>query len=445
MSIHSLVDFGGWCYPDGNVSQSHGSDRMSFRDRIVEFRRIPAAQLVANPKNWRTHPRKQREALQTVMAEIGLVDAAIVRQVGDTYELIDGHLRSELMTDGDVPCLVLDVNDREADEVLLTLDPLAAMAGKSSDALRNLVAGVHETDSKLAELVSDLHRITIDPGTTGLELDEAPISPSEHLRDKWATEVGQVWIIRGRREHRLHCGDCLDNESVKRLMGDLRAGLMHTDPPYGVDYFNGDRPKGVRTPKPTIANDCLKDSELQSFLSSAFITAAHHALRDDAAWYVWHAELTSGLFASAAATAADVTLHRKIIWVKPVMLFGRGQYHWKHESCFFGWRKGHQPPDYGRGHGERDQTTVWEIGGVSREDRENFDHGTPKPVELFEIPIVKHLKQDEICYEPFAGTGPQFVAAEQLGRRCFGCELEPRYAAVILERMTNLGCECVLE
>ena len=99
-----------------------------------------------------------------------------------------------------------------------------------------------------------------------------------------------------------------------------------------------------------------------------------------------------------------------------------------------GWVKGHQPPDYGEGNGERTQTTVWEIGSVTQAERKEFNHSSPKPVGLFEIPIVKHLMRGEICYEPFSGSAPQIIAAEMHGRRCFACELEPRYVDVAVAR-----------
>ena len=103
-----------------------------------------------------------------------------------------------------------------------------------------------------------------------------------------------------------------------------------------------------------------------------------------------------------------------------------------------GWVKGNQPPDYGEGNGGRTQTTVWEIGTVTQAERKEFNHATPKPVKLFEIPIVKHTKKGEICYEPFSGSGPQIIAAEQLGRRCYGMEISPQYCDVIVKRWENL-------
>lgn len=241
-----------------------------------------------------------------------------------------------------------------------------------------------------------------------------------------------------RSRHRVRCGDSRDPHDVAALMGDERAGLMNTDPPYGIAYANDDRPNpGVA--KPRVANDVLADEALQEFLESTFRTAVNHALKPDAAWYLWHAHLTQGYFAAAAA--ANVVLHRQIIWVKPVLLLGRGQYHWKHEPCFMGWVRGHQPPDYGLGQGERTQTTVWEIDGISTADRREFDHSTPKPVGLFTIPLIKHLKPDEICFDPFSGSFPQLIAAQQTGRRFFGMELEPRFCDVGVKRFENLTGE----
>lgn len=238
--------------------------------------------------------------------------------------------------------------------------------------------------------------------------------------------------------HRLLCGDCTVAGDVARLMGPERAGLMNIDPPYGVAYANDDRPNpGVAKPrvaKPRVAKDELRDATLQTFLESAFKAAAAHALAPNAAWYLWHAHLTQGFFAAAAAAAANVVLHRQIIWVKPVLLLGRGQYHWKHEPCFMGWVEGHQPPDYGLGNGERTQTTVWEIDSVTQAERKEFNHSTPKPVGLFTQPLVKHLKSGEIAFDSFAGSGPQFIAAQQLDRCCFGLEVEPRFCQVIIDR-----------
>jgi DNA modification methylase len=80
---------------------------------------------------------------------------------------------------------------------------------------------------------------------------------------------------------------------------------------------------------------------------------------------------------------------------------------------------------------------VWEIGNVTSKERKEMNHATPKPVALWEKPLNNHTRIGEICYEPFAGSGTQFIAAEQLKRICYGMEIEPKYCDVIVSRWCN--------
>jgi hypothetical protein len=128
---------------------------MKIRDRIRELRRVPASELLPNPKNWRTHPKAQQDALRGVLAEVGLADACLARELPDgSLMLIDGHLRAETLGDGDVPVLILDVTEAEADKLLATLDPLAAMAesdaAKFDALLRNVDTGSEALQQMLA-------------------------------------------------------------------------------------------------------------------------------------------------------------------------------------------------------------------------------------------------------------------------------------------------------
>lgn len=237
--------------------------------------------------------------------------------------------------------------------------------------------------------------------------------------------------------HRLLCGDATEVEDVNALMQGARALLMATDPPYGVAYTDearvaAERVHGLPARKEKwlggIDNDQLVDEQIQPFLEKAFSNAAELALTTNAAWYLWHAHLTAAFFAAAAAAAADVLFPRQIVWVKPSLLFGFGDYHWRHECCFYGWRQGHRPEFYG----ERNQTSVWEV----RHEVANGGrvHPTQKPLEVFAIPIKNHTKPGQIVFEPFSGSGSQLIAAEQLGRICYGMEIEPKYCHVIVER-----------
>ena len=128
---------------------------MNIRNRVKSLRMVPASDLRPNPKNWRTHPKAQADALRGVLSEIGLADACLARELPDgSLMLIDGHLRAETLGDGDVPVLILDVNEAEADKLLATLDPLAAMADSDAAALEELLHTVNTSSQALQELIA---------------------------------------------------------------------------------------------------------------------------------------------------------------------------------------------------------------------------------------------------------------------------------------------------
>jgi DNA modification methylase len=107
-------------------------------------------------------------------------------------------------------------------------------------------------------------------------------------------------------------------------------------------------------------------------------------------------------------------------------VIGRLHYHPRCEWALHGWRQGNGKCPF---YGERNQSDIWEVA------RENDKiHPTQKPLELFNIPILNHTNEGEICYEPFAGSGTQIISAERLRRRCYACELDEKYATVILNR-----------
>jgi hypothetical protein len=130
---------------------------MHIRDRVKELRRIRAADLRPNPRNWRLHPANQQEALRGVLAEVGYADALLARELEDgTLMLIDGHLRAETTPDAVVPVLVLDVDEAEADKILLTHDPLAGMATVSQEHLQKLLADVQTESAAVVAMLDGL-------------------------------------------------------------------------------------------------------------------------------------------------------------------------------------------------------------------------------------------------------------------------------------------------
>lgn len=167
-----------------------------IRDRIVELRRVRAGDLLADPRNWRKHPKAQRDALADVLGEKGYAGALLVRETPDGLRLIDGHLRAELDPNQVVPVLVLDLDEAEAGKLLATLDPLGAMATVNHDALQALLKDVSFDNKAINEMLAALVVKEMQP------LQNMPILPEG---DKSAfgqmtftvTEVQRVRIERG--------------------------------------------------------------------------------------------------------------------------------------------------------------------------------------------------------------------------------------------------------
>jgi DNA modification methylase len=433
-------------------SCDNARDQIRMQDRIRELRRVRASDLLPNPKNWRRHPKAQADALRGLLTEIGYADALLARELPDgRLMLIDGHLRAETTPDAQVPVLVLDVSAEEADKILLTLDPLAAMAESDAERIKLLLQTVRTDNQALEELLrrtagAQLWSVLHPQAEPPAQIDQAG-----ELQRKWGTRDDQLWRI---GEHRLLCGDATKAEDVAMLMGDERAVLFATDPPYAVGYTGGSHPQSWANRGAAnrdkdwsgqyveAKNADVKNAEEAGVeLYRGFIgMALKHALVRSAAWYCWHASRRQMMLESTW-NEFGAFVHQQIIWVKSRPVLTYSTYLWQHEPCLFGWVKGEKPKtlrsQVGQTVGEF-PTTVWE---VSSSEVETDAHPTSKPCRLFSLPMEMHTERGDLCYEPFSGSGSQLVAAQQTGRRCYAIEKSAPFVAVALERMAALGLE----
>ncbi|MCA9247355.1 MAG: DNA modification methylase [Planctomycetales bacterium] len=402
------------------------------RDRIQKLVRIPAGQLRPNPRNWRTHPDTQRRALRTMLDEVGYADALLARETAGGLELVDGHLRADLDPEAIVPVLVLDLNEAEANLVLATLDPLAAMAEADCDKLSVLLDDLHLAND---ELSAHLSKLLGEPPAFDFDCPLPPVdnfaADQSALRKKWRVAKGQLWQI---GVHRLLCGDATQTDDYDRLLGAAMPVAMITDPPYGVSYdplWRERKGKLVGSQRATIPND------------DAFDWSAAFRLFTGNVAYVWHASRFSGQV-QRQIEACGFRLRAQIIWAKQHFALSRGDYHWQHEPCWYAVRAGE------RSHwqGDRSQSTLWQIAnlsafGATDSDQATF-HGTQKPAECMARPMRNNTAPGDAVYDPFLGSGTTMVAAEHLGRVCYGMEIDPVFCALTLERMENFGCHPVL-
>src|SRR5262245_26092069 len=194
---------------------------MNIRNRIKGLRHIRAGDLRPHPKNWRKHPEEPQTARRGILAEVGFVDALMVRELPDgSLQIVDGHLRAETTPEAMVPVLVVDLTDAEAEKVLATFDPLGAMAEPDEEQLAALLKGI-ETDSEA--LAAMLEQLAQDAGcglSNEIVEDEIPEPP-----DEATTKFGDLILL---GDNRLLCGDSSKPEDVDRLLGGAKIHLVNT-------------------------------------------------------------------------------------------------------------------------------------------------------------------------------------------------------------------------
>jgi DNA modification methylase len=383
---------------------------------------VKSSELIPNPKNWRTHPIAQQDALKGILAEVGFAGAVLVRELDDgSLMLIDGHMRAETTNDQEIPVLVLDVDEAESDKLLATFDPIAAMAESDAGALDALLRNVDTGSEALQKMLADLAE------GEGLYLDEKEIVEDEVPEPTVdpITKPGDLWTL---GDHRLLCGDSTKANDVERLMAGQKAFVMVTDPPYGVklDQSWRDKALGEKAMGPGNRNVVANDDR-------ADWTEVWKAFTGDVA-YVWHADKFSDVV-MASLRAAGFDICQQLIWNKSVMVMGRSDYHFKHEPCWYAVRKGKQHGWVG----DRKQTTVIDAKSpnhiMSGSDEDKTEHPTQKPVECMAYLMRNHGGD---VYDPFLGSGTTLIAAEQLGRKCYGMEISPQYCDVIVKRWETL-------
>ncbi len=374
-------------------------------------------------RDYERNPRKNDDAVDRMceaIREFGFRIPIVAKSDG---LVVDGHLRL-----------------KAARKLGLTTLP-AALADELTDAqikafrlLANKSASWAEWDGDLLRLeLGELKALDFDLALTGFQLDEigqlmasgasAGLTDPDDAPEPPATPVsrlGDVWLL---GKHRLACGDATDAECVERALGGAKLHLMVTDPPYGVDYDPDWRNRADRAngkPYGAIAVGLVANDE-RSDWSGAY------ALFPGDVIYVWHPAGAKSVdfFNSLQRSAFEIRM--QIIWNKSTFPIGRGNYHVKHEPCWYGVRKGKTA----HWEGGRTQSTVWDI---PKPQKSETGHSPQKPVECMRRPIVNNSKPGDAVYEPFCGSGTTIIAGEMTGRCVHAIEISPVYVDVAVLR-----------
>lgn len=379
-----------------------------WQSRIVGHGEEDPSQLLANPANWRIHPKAQQDALAGLLDQVGWVQDVIVNQRTD--HVVDGHLRVSLAIsrqEPTVPVVYVDLSEDEERLVLASIDPLAAMAVMDKDALGELLASVEAGDAALAAMLAGLGATeTVGEGLT--DADEIP----EEVEPR--AKRGDVWLL---GEHRVMCGDSTSTEDVARLMNGERAAMVFTDPPWNVDYTGGTKVREA------LANDNI-ESGWAEWLTDALRSCV---TVQDAPAYVFFGLMRAG-DTQMGIEAAGWRIVQTLVWVKQHAQFGnfRAHYKYQHEPLYY-CSTGAKFPVW---LGPNNEVSVWQHDRAAK----NEYHPTQKPVDVAAHGLKNSSAQGALVYDPFLGSGTTLIAAEQLERRCYGLEIEPKYVDVIIAR-----------
>jgi DNA modification methylase len=392
----------------------------------------PLAKIKPYAKNARSHPPEQIKKLAADMRRQGVTMPILVDEAG---EIIAGHGRLLAAQENGFAQYPVAIARGWSDEEKRAARIADNRRGDESfwnpELLRIELQELKLAGLSLPDLgfsAAELSKF-LDSNPGQGDKDHVPAPPA-----KTAVRIGDLWHL-GR--HRIICGDSTDEATVRALLEGRKPKLMVTDPPYGVEYDPDWRMRaGVNKRGNNVADGVVKNDDRFDW------TEAWKLFPGDVA-YVWHGALHTVAVAQSLV-ASDFQIRSQIIWAKSSLVIGRGDYHWKHEPCWYAVRKGKT----GHWAGDRKQSTVWDIATTHPTNGNSDDmrtkHSTQKPIECMKRPIENNSQPGDLVYEPFSGSGTTIIACEMTGRIGLAIELNPPYVEIAIRRWENFTGEKAL-
>lgn len=392
---------------------------------VPKIQLISTGKIIVDNTNPNIMGDKSFEALKKNIERYGFIIPVITNK---DYKIADGYHRWKAARElgiTEVPVIALDLEEVDRRMLRQILNKLRGEHDIEMDAVEYQFF----LDEGQGELFDELN------AAMSGDVEEDDFVPDLEKEPKYEVNKGDVYTL---GDHRLMCGDSTIKEDVDKLMDGNKAILMVTDPPYGVEYDASWRQEaaekghinyGARSVGKVNNDDRIDWSD------------AYKLFNGDVC-YVWHA----GKYAKEVAESILICgfeIISQIIWVKPHFAISRGDYHWQHEPCWYANRKGKKH----NWQGSRKDSTTWEInngtfqGGKRDQADKPTGHSTQKPIECMGKPITNNSGVGEGVYDPFGGSGSTLIAAEQLNRKCYMMELDPKYCSVIIERWETLTGE----
>lgn len=390
---------------------------------ITEFQLVDINRLVPYINNARTHSPEQINKLRASLREFGFVNPIIVDR---DYNVLAGHGRligAKAEGYKEVPCVFVDeMTEAQKKAYIIADNRMALDAGWDEELLRVEIESLQGMD--------------FDPLLTGFdekeladlfgaddEAREDGFDVEAELEKPCFSRIGDIWRL-GR--HTVICGDSTDPDTFQTLLGDTKVNLVCTDAPYFVR---------LESQSGRIANDDLEDAQAYEFLMKAF-TNFKEAMAIDASIYEFYATMKARVFYDAFEDAG-FKVGAGLIWKKPRAPLMRTDWKFNMEPIIFGWRKDGKHKWYG----DQKQKAVFEFDGIKNSKEDGYGHPSSKPVPLIAYLIQQSTQINGIVLDGFLGSASTLIACDQIGRICYGVELEPKFVDVAVRRYLNLHNE----
>lgn len=403
--------------------------------------------LTTNQRNARTHSKKQIAQIAASISEFGFTNPILVDAQG---QIVAGHGRIEAAKSLDidtVPTICLDHLSAEQIRAYVIADNrLAELAGWDDDILAIEFAELEALDLEFDLDITGFEMADIDLLIEASQAEPDPADYCPDLPSEPVTKTGDVWII---GKHRLICGDAKDQDVYARLLGNQKAQMVFTDPPYNVPIDGHVSGLGKNRHREFAeASGEMSSDEFAEFLTTVSQNLGQYS-QEGSLHYIcmdWRhlAEM------QIAGSEAYSELKNLIIWNKTNAGMG-SFYRSKHELIFL-FKNGEKPHinNVQLGKHGRYRTNVWDYAGANAfggsRDNDLAIHPTVKPVALVAEAIRDASHVGQIVLDAFAGSGSTLLAAHRTRRRGFGIEIDPVYCDVTLQRMSDyVGAEPVLE
>ena len=378
---------------------------------------VPIDKLIPYANNARTHSKEQITKLRSSLREYGFISPVIIDR---NFNVLAGHGRvaaakEEHITE--VPCVFVDhLSEAQKKGYILADNRFAMDAGWDEDMLRVEMEALQGLDFDLGLTGFDEKEIAdlfdLDSG----EAKEDDFDVEEELEKPCVAQVGDVWHL---GKHRVICGDSTVAETYQRLLGEKKVNLVCTDPPYMVN---------LESTSGKIKNDDLSDKEAYGFLMKAF-GCFHEAMAKDASIYVFYATAKARIFHDAYEDAG-FKVGAGLVWKKDRLVLTRTDFKYIHEPIIWGWRKDGKHIWYG----DQKQVSVFEFDRIKNSKKDGCGHPSSKPVPMIAYLIKLCTQTNGLVLDGFLGSASTLIACDQLGRICYGVELEPKFVDVAVQR-----------